>query len=70
MTDGLALFYIKDDTVYPVILSTEQNETLQFLANVITGGKPLKVLDKPMGGAYDLVEKMKEEKHGKVHSQR
>lgn len=62
MTDGLALFYIKNDIVYPVILNTEQNETLQFLANVITGGEPLKLLDKPMGEAYNLVERMKEEK--------
>lgn len=61
MEDGLILFYVKDGTVYPVILSEEQNETLQFLANIITGGKPLKVLDKPMGVAYDLVERMKEE---------
>lgn len=59
MKDGVALFYIKDDTVYPVILSTEQNETLQFLVNVITGGKPLKVLDKPMGEAYNLVDDIK-----------
>lgn len=64
MNDGLALFYIKNNTVYPVILSTEQNEALQFMANVITGGEPLKVLDKPMGEAYNLVDRMKEEKHG------
>lgn len=62
MKDGVALFYIKDNKVYPVALSTEQNETLQFLTSVITGGKALKVIDKPMGEAYNLVNDIKEKK--------
>lgn len=61
MKDGLILFYIKDNTVYPVVLSKEQDEMLQMLGNVITGGEPLKVLDKPLGTAYNLSDAIKEE---------
>lgn len=52
MKDGdVALFYIKDNHLYPIALSQEQYETLQFTARLF---QPLKVVDRPMGPVVNL----------------
>lgn len=57
MKDGLVLFYMKDNILYPVALDKEGYNMLQFIGNSITGGKPLRVLlDKPMGEAVNLIK--------------
>lgn len=51
--DGLYLFYIKDEDIYPVGLSQEQWDMLQFMGNVIAGD-PIKIIDKSLGKAESL----------------
>lgn len=46
--DGLYLFYVKNEEIYPIALSVESWEMLQFMGSVIAGN-PIKVIDKPMG---------------------
>jgi len=47
MKDGLVLFYVKNDTLYPVIMSKEQQEFWEIMQNIIP--QPIQVLDKPQG---------------------
>lgn len=55
MKDGVALMYIKDGVLYPVVLTEEQNEILQITARLFN---PLKVmLDQPQGKAVNLLDK-------------
>ncbi|UTQ79997.1 hypothetical protein BC1_00045 [Bacillus phage BC-1] len=54
MKDGVVLMYCKDGVLYPVALTNEQNEMLQFSAQLF---QPLKVVfDKPQGQAINLLE--------------
>lgn len=52
--DGLYLFYVKDEQIYPIAVSEENWDMLQLLGNAIAGN-PIKVIDKPMG----YVERLK-----------
>ncbi|EOQ18636.1 hypothetical protein IKC_05137 [Bacillus cereus VD184] len=54
MKNGVVLMYCKDGVLYPVALTKEQNEILQFTSQLFS---PLKViLDKPQGQAINLME--------------
>lgn len=54
MKDGVVLMYCKDGVLYPVALTNEQNEMLQFSSMMF---QPLKVVfDKPQGQAINLME--------------
>lgn len=46
--DGLYLFYVKDEKIYPIAIKEDNWELLQLLSNTIAGS-PIKVIDKPMG---------------------
>lgn len=46
--DGLYLFYVKDEQIYPIAISEESWDMLQILGNTIAGN-PIKVIDKSMG---------------------
>ena len=54
LLDGLHLVYVKDRKMYPVILTKDQWDSLQFMANVISN--PIKVLEKPLGVAYNIAD--------------
>jgi hypothetical protein len=54
MKDGVALMYIKDGILYPVALTQEQYDILQFTARLF---EPLKIIDKPQGKAVNLLNK-------------
>lgn len=55
MKDGVVLMYMKEGVLYPVVLTEEQNETLQFTAQLFS---PLRVVtDRPQGQAINLAEK-------------
>jgi hypothetical protein len=57
MKDGLALMYIIDGVLYPVVLTQEQYDILQFTARLFS---PLKIVkDQPQGKAINLLEKNK-----------
>lgn len=46
------LMYIKDGQAYPVALTQEQYDMLQFTARLF---EPLKVINKPMGEVYNML---------------
>lgn len=46
--DGLYLFYVKDEQIFPIAIDEENWELLQMLGNTIAGN-PIRVIDKPMG---------------------
>ncbi|MBK5474380.1 hypothetical protein JFU54_28765 [Bacillus sp. TH19] len=53
MKDGVVLMYCKDGVLYPVALTSEQNEMLQMSSMLF---QPLKVVfDKPQGQAINLL---------------
>jgi len=55
MKDGLVLFYVKDDEIYPVALTKEQDEVFEMIRGLIPGA--LRVCsDKPQGNAINLLE--------------
>ncbi|EJS63459.1 hypothetical protein [Bacillus cereus] len=57
MKDGVVLMYCKDAVLYPVALTSEQNEMLQLSSMIF---QPLKVVfDKPQGQAINLLEDKK-----------
>ena len=53
MRDGVALMYVKDDVVYPVVLSQGQHDILTMTAKSF---EPLQVIDHPLGNAVDLMK--------------
>ena len=53
--DGLYLLYVKEETMYPVALSQEEWDTLQFLGGAISN--PITVIDQPIGQAVNLLDK-------------
>jgi hypothetical protein len=56
MKDGIALMYIKDGVMYPVALTQEQYDILQFTARLF---EPITVINKPQGEAVNLLDKKK-----------
>jgi len=51
--DGLYLIYVKDDTIYPVALSEEQQKTFDIIQQVLP--QPIKVIgNMPMGTATTM----------------
>ncbi|MGG0209566.1 hypothetical protein [Bacillus mycoides] len=57
MKDGVVLMYCKDGVLYPVALTSDQNEMLQLSSMIF---QPLKVVfDKPQGQAINLLEDKK-----------
>ncbi|TDQ39206.1 hypothetical protein [Aureibacillus halotolerans] len=56
MKDGAVLMYLKDDQLYPVVLTDEQNFVLQMTTRLF---EPLKLVDHPQP-AVNLFEKKKE----------
>lgn len=53
MKDGLVLFYMKDDTLYPVIFTQEQVDTFEIIQGLIP--QPIRVVwDKPQGKVENL----------------
>ncbi len=55
MKDGIVLFYCKDDILYPVALTAEQQQILEMTSSLFS---PLKVVqDRPQGKAVNLMEK-------------
>lgn len=58
MQDGLILMYVKDGTGYPVAMTQEQWDILQFIVpTMILNGKVRVVEDRPVGRAVNLIEK-------------
>jgi hypothetical protein len=55
MKDGVALLYINDGILYPVALTEEQNDTLQFTVRLL--GPLSVVMDQPQGTAINLIKK-------------
>jgi hypothetical protein len=54
--DGLALFYIRDKTVYPVALTQEQVDMLDLV--LAAALRTIKVVEnKPVGKATNLINK-------------
>lgn len=52
MKDGLILMYVKDGTAYPIAMTQEQYDLLQFIAHMF---EPIKVVsDKPQGKVINL----------------
>lgn len=51
MKDGMVIFYCKDDVIYPVALSVEQQQTLEIMEHLMS---PLKIVNKPQGPAINL----------------
>jgi hypothetical protein len=56
MKDGVALMYIKNGVLYPVALTQEQYDILQFTAKLF---EPLKIIDQPQGKAVNLLDEKK-----------
>jgi hypothetical protein len=56
MKDGVALMYVKDGVLYPVVMTQEQYDILQFTAKLF---EPLKIIDQPQGKAINLLDKKK-----------
>jgi hypothetical protein len=54
--DGVALMYIKDGVLYPLALTQEQYDILQFTARLF---EPLKIINQPQGKAINLLDKKK-----------
>ena len=52
-TNGVMISYVKDETVYPVLLTKEQSEVLDFYLSLLPG-KLRVVTDKPQGASYQL----------------
>jgi len=53
--DGLYLFYVKNEQIYPIAISEERWKLLQLMGNSIAGD-PIKVIDKPMGYVWDMLK--------------
>lgn len=51
MKDGIVIFYCKDDVIYPVSLSVEQQQTLEIIEHLLS---PIRYVDKPQGPAINL----------------
>lgn len=58
--DGLYLIYVKGEMMYPIGMTKEQWDMLQFLGNAIAGD-PIRVISEPMGKAINLSRKQEVE---------
>jgi hypothetical protein len=56
MIDGVVLMYVKDDVLYPVAMTQEQYDILQFTAKLF---EPLKIIDQPQGKVVNLLDEKK-----------
>lgn len=55
MKDGLVLFYMKDDILYPVMMTKEQVDTFEMIQMLLP--QPIRVaFDKPQGKAENLLK--------------
>lgn len=58
MPDGLILMYVKDGTAYPIAMTRDQWDVLQFIVpTMILNGKVRVIEDRPQGQAVNLIEK-------------
>jgi len=48
--DGLYLFYVKNEQIYPIILKEDNWQILQAIGNSIAGN-PIRIIDSPIGKA-------------------
>lgn len=56
MEDGLVLFYIKDEILYPVVLTKEQKEVFEMFQHLVP--QPIRVMFKhPQGEVVNLLDK-------------
>lgn len=56
MGDGLILMYVKNGTLYPIAMTQEQHDLLQFVVpTAILNGKVKVIADKPQGKAINLI---------------
>jgi len=58
MNDGIVLTYIKDNILYPVGITKEQNDMIQIIVPHILG-KVTVIKDKPLGEAINYTEEDK-----------
>lgn len=49
MNNQFALFYIKEDQLYPVAMSQDEFEMLQVVIPMVFQGNKVTVIDKPQG---------------------
>lgn len=49
MKDGFVIFYSKNDTIYPVAISSEELELLQLMIPIVFQGKTINIIDTPQG---------------------
>lgn len=54
-TDGLALFYVKDKTSYPVYLTQEQADMLDMMVGMAISGKCVVDFKNPLGKVKSLL---------------
>ena len=55
MKDGLVLFYIKDDELFPVMLTQEQVDVFDMIQSLLP--QPIRVAyDKPQGKVENLLK--------------
>lgn len=52
MKDGLVLFYMKNGTLYPVLMSKEQLKVFEIVQKLLP--QPIQVLDKPQGKVENI----------------
>ncbi len=56
MKDGLVLMYVKDNTLYPVVLTQEQVDIFEIIQQTLP--QPIRVIsNEPIGKAVNLIEK-------------
>jgi hypothetical protein len=56
MKDGFILLYNKDNVLYPVALSNDEDSIIQLLIKSALGGKVVLDKDNPQGTAVNLME--------------
>lgn len=62
MKDGLILMYVKDGTIYPIAMTSEQLDVLQILGGAVFDGEPVIVINKPQGKAVDVMDEYRKER--------
>ena len=55
MKDGIVVMYCKNDTIYPVALTQEQDDMIQLIVPATLG--TVKVIDAPQGSVVNLKNK-------------
>jgi hypothetical protein len=54
MKDGLILMYVRDNEIYPVAMTEEQMNLLQYIGHMF---EPIKVINQSQGKPVNLIEK-------------